>query len=75
MSAVQERLLSIRNARERCHMIAASLQANLRRITPGLDASCKALRQHAELVAIDEFELLLPAPRSVQVGRQQSYDG
>jgi len=60
---VQERLLGIRNARARCHQIAAFLRANLRSAIPGMDGSCDVLRRYSDLVATDEFELVLPVPR------------
>ncbi len=62
---VQERLLGIRNARVRCHLIAASLRASLRSTIPGMEGLCDALRQYSDLVATDEFELVLSAPRPV----------
>ncbi len=69
---VQERLLDIRNARARCHLIAASLWASLRSAVPGIEGSCEALRQYLELVATDEFELALPAPRPVKASSLRS---
>ncbi len=71
-SNVQERLLDIRNARARCRLIAASLWASLRSAVPGIEGSCEALRQYLELVATDEFELALPAPRPVKASSPPS---
>ena len=71
-SDVQERLLGIRNARARCHLIAASLWASLRSAVPGREGSCEALRQYLELVATDEFELALPAPILVKASSPRS---
>jgi len=62
---VQESLLGIRNARVRCNLIAVSLRASFRSAIPGIEGSCNALRQYSDLVATDEFELALPAPRPV----------
>ena len=69
---VQERLSDIRNARARCHLIAASLWASLRSAAPGIEDSCTALKQYLELVATDEFELVLPAPRPVKASSPPS---
>lgn len=69
---VQERLLGIRNARVRCHLIAASLWASLRSSVPGIEGSCDALKQYSDLVATDEFELALPAPRPVKASSPRS---
>lgn len=63
---VQERLLGIRKARARCHRIATSLRAGLHAAIPGMDGSCDALKHYADLVATDEFELVLPSPRLVK---------
>lgn len=71
-SNVQERLLDIRNARARCHLIAARLWASLRSAVPGIEGSCEALRQYLELVATDEFELALPMPRPVKASSPRS---
>lgn len=69
---VQERLLGIRNARVRCNLIAVSLRANFRAAIPGMEGSCDALRQYSDLVATDEFELALPAPRPVKASSPRS---
>ena len=69
---VQERLLDIRKARARCHLIAASLWASLHSAAPGIEGSCEALRQYLELVATDEFELARPAPLSVKASSPKS---
>jgi hypothetical protein len=69
---VQERLLDIRNARVRCRLIAASLWASLRSTAPGIEGSCDALKRYSDLVATDEFELALPALRSVKPSSPRS---
>lgn len=69
---VQERLLINRNARARCHLIAAFIRDNLRSAIPGMDGSCDVLRRYSDLVATDEFELVLPAPRLTKASSPRS---
>ena len=71
LAAAQERLLGIRNARVRCRQSAIALQATLRSASSGLERSCEALRRYAAFVALDEFEVVLPAPRPLRANPPQ----